>query len=122
MRFTAPWRWIKDEEVVIHLFIHFHYTRFITASVAVVRSRKYCHNLLLMTPIIASHYELMRSSHCFKAIFLYELVRYVLSEGVAGSARRNAPASPIVRIGPKQIAHGSFMRNLYDPVDVSDHV
>ena len=36
--------------------------------------------------ITYSHYELMCSGHCLKAIFLYELVRYILSECVAGSA------------------------------------
>ena len=50
--------------------------------------------------ITYSHYELMRSGHCFQAIFLYELVRYVLSKCVAGSAGWNAPACPIVRIRP----------------------
>ena len=53
VRFASARRWVEDQEVVIHLLITLHYTSLVTASVTVVRCRKYCHNLLLMTPIIA---------------------------------------------------------------------
>ena len=53
VRLAAPRSRVKDQEVVIHLLITLHYTSLVTASVTVVRCRKYCHNLLLMTPIIA---------------------------------------------------------------------
>jgi len=74
VRLATPWRWIEDEEIVIHLLVHLHYARFVAAAIAIVGRGENCHDLLLMTPIVACHDELMRSGHRLKAILLYELV------------------------------------------------
>ena len=122
MRLTATRRWVKHQEIVIHLFVDFHYSSFVTASIAVVWRWKDRHNLLLMTPIIASHDKLMGTSHCLQPILLYKLVWYVLSECVAGSARRDSPACTIVRIWPQKVAHRPFMGYFHNTVNISDHV
>ena len=55
VRFTAARCRIKDKEIVIHLLVNLHYTGFVAAPVAVVRSGENCHNLLLVAPIVALH-------------------------------------------------------------------
>ena len=141
MRFATARCWVKDKEIVIHLLVNFHYTGFISTSVAIVGSGEDCHNLLLMTPIVAlrkqtekkvrktqkrkdtySHDKLMRSCHSLQAIFLNELVGYVLPKCVPGAARRDTPPRAIVRVRPEQVAHGTLVRHLDHAVDIANHV
>ena len=98
MWFTPSRGWIEDQEIVVHLLVHLHYSRLVAAAVAVVWRGENRHHLLLVTPVVASHDELMGASHCFEAIFLNELVANILSEGVAGAAGRDTPACSVVRI------------------------
>lgn len=44
----------------------------------------------------------------------------VLAESVSRSSRRDSPAAPIVRVGPEQVTHRTFMRHLLYPVQSSD--
>lgn len=52
-----------------------------------------------------------------QAIIVVERLRDVLSEGVPCSSRRDTPSATIVGVGPKQVTHRSFMRNLLYAVD-----
>ena len=122
MRFTATRRWVKHQEIVIHLFVDFHYSGLVTASITVVWRWKDCHNLLLMAPIIASHNKLMSASHRLQPILLYKLIWYVLTKRVACSSWRNTPASTIVGIWPQQVTHWPLVRYFYNTVNISDHV
>ena len=122
MWLSTAWCRVKHQEIVIHLFVDFHYSSLISTSIAVVWRWKDRHDLLLMAPIIASHDKLMGAGHCLKPILLYELVWYVLTEGVAGSSWRNSPASTVVGIWPQQVAHGPFVRHFYNTINISDHV
>ena len=144
-------RRIKDQEVVLHLFVDLHDACFITASIAVVRCWEDSHDLLFMTPVVTlklkklsslqkrqygmfkntmkflrfdtySHDELMCSSNCLKTILLDELVRNILSESVASTSWRNTPACSIIWIRPKEVTHGTFMRHFNHSVDISNHV
>ena len=64
----------------------------------------------------------MRPCHCLEAIFLNELVRYVLPESVAGATGGDAPSRAIVRVGPEQVAHGTLVGHLDHAVNIANHV
>ena len=57
-----------------------------------------------------------------EAVVVVERFRDVLAEGVAGPSRRDAPAAPIVRVGPEQVAHGPLVRHLLHAVEGADVV
>lgn len=40
-----------------------------------------------------------------------------LAKGVTGATRRDSPATPVIGIGPEQIAHGTLVRNLLQAVE-----
>ena len=122
MRLTTTWRWVKHQEIVIHLFVDFHYSSLVATPITVVWRWKDRHNLLLMAPIIASHHELMGASHRLQPILLYELVWNVLTKRVAGSSWRNTPACTIVGIWPQQVTHWPLVRYFYMTVNIPDHV
>jgi len=54
-----------------------------TTSVAVVGCAEDGDNILVMAPVVALHDQLMRSRHQSQTICLVELLRYVLTKGVA---------------------------------------
>ena len=80
--FTTAGSRVEHQEIVIHLFIHLHYTCLVAAAVTVIGRRENRHYLFLVAPIVARHDELMGTCHCFETIFLNELVRDVLPECV----------------------------------------
>lgn len=45
-----------------------------------------------------------------------------MSEGVAGTAGRNAPTASVVGVRPEQVANGAFVRRLLNAVKLSDLV
>jgi hypothetical protein len=61
MRFSSSGSRVKCEEISVHILVYFHYSSFISTSVAVVWGREDCDNMLVVRPIVASHYKLMRS-------------------------------------------------------------
>ena len=64
----------------------------------------------------------MGACNRFEAVFFDKLVRDVLAERVAGASGRDSPASSVVGVRPKQVAHGSFVGHFNDSVDVADLV
>jgi hypothetical protein len=46
----------------------------------------------------------------------------VLPERVSSSSRRYAPTASVVWVGPEQVTHRSFVRDLLDSIDRSDVV
>ena len=117
MRLAPAWRWIKHEELVIHLFVNLHYASFVAAAIAVIRCRENRHNGFLVIPIEPIHHKLVSSGNQFQVVSMVEVLRYVLAESEAGSSRRYTPAVSVVRVRPEQVAHGSFVRHLDLPVD-----
>ena len=53
---------------------------------------------------------------------MVELLRDVLPERVASTAGRDAPATPVVRIRPEQVADGPFVGCLLHPVELANLV
>ena len=75
-----------------------------------------------MGPVVAAHDQLMSTRYQFESIRMVELLRDVLSERIAGSSGRDAPAATVVRVGPEQIADGSLVGNFLDAVELADLV
>lgn len=46
--------------------------------------------------------------------------RNVLSKGVAGTTRRDAPAAPIVGVGPEQVTHRALVGHLLKTIQGPD--
>lgn len=55
-----------------------------------------------------------------QAVRVVELLRNVLAERVPSTSRGDAPAAALIRVGPKQIAHGALLRHFLDSVELSD--
>lgn len=64
----------------------------------------------------------MGACNRFEAVFLNKLVRDVLAERVSGASGRDSPASSVVGVRPKQVAHRPFVGHFNDSVDVADLV
>ena len=54
------------------------------------------------------HHQLMSPWYEGQTVVMIKRFRYVLSERVAGAARRDAPAAPVVGVRPQKVAHGSL--------------
>ena len=52
-----------------------------------------------------------------QTVVVIESLRNVLSECIAGAARRDTPPTTVIRIRPEEIAHWSFVWDLLHPVD-----
>lgn len=55
-----------------------------------------------------------------QVVRVVELLRDVLTEGVAGTARGNAPTTSVIGIGPKQVTDGSLVRRLLHAIELAD--
>ena len=66
--------------------IDFHNGRLIATPIAIIRCRKDRHDTAVVLPLVALHDDLMGPSDKVQTINVRELLRNVLSKGVAGSA------------------------------------
>ena len=57
-----------------------------------------------------------------EAITVIKSLGNVLSKSVSSTPRRDAPAAPIVGIGPEQVAHGPLVRHLLKTVQSANVV
>jgi hypothetical protein len=51
MRFSSSGSRVEHQKVIVHLFVYFHDTSLVAASVAVIWRAEHCDNLLVVTPI-----------------------------------------------------------------------
>ena len=132
---------------VLHVFVNLHDGGLVAAAVAIVGCREDGHDVPVMGPVAAwaragtgdrirqvsssrvrqredrtsdaqaLHDELMRARHECQAVVVVERFRDVLTKRVPCSARRDPPSAPVVRVGPQQVAHRPFVRDLLDAVD-----
>ena len=107
---------------LVQSIVNLHYCGLITTSVTIVRGGKYRHDALIVLPLVPFHDELMCSRNKVQSINVSELLRNVLPEGVPSSARRYAPATSVIRVGPDQVAHRSLVGYLLHSVQVSGMV
>ena len=68
------------------------------------------------------HDELVRTGDECQPVVVIERLRDVLPEGVSCPSRRNAPSAAIVRVRPKEVTHGPFVRHLLHAVDGTDMI
>lgn len=80
------------------------------------------HNIPVMRPSVAIHDKLMRPRNQSQAVVVVEGFRYILAECVACSSWGDTPTASVVRIGPKQIAHWTFMRHFLEAINGSNVV
>ena len=78
--------------------------------------------MAVLRPVVPLHDELMRARNQRQPVVVVERLRYVLAEGVSRAAGRDAPAAPVVRVGPQQIAHRALMGDFLDAVERPDVV
>lgn len=57
-----------------------------------------------------------------QSVVMVESLRDILPKGVTSTSGRDPPSTPVIGVGPEQVAHGSFMRNFLDPVESPDVV
>ncbi len=64
----------------------------------------------------------MRTRDECQSVVVIKRLRDVLPEGVPCPSRRNAPSAAIVRVRPKEVTHGPFMRDLLHTVNGTDMI
>eukprot|EP01136_Pigoraptor_vietnamica_P039277 Opistho-1_new@9865 len=116
VRLATAGRRIKLKEGVLQVVVELHDGRLIAAAVAVVRRAEDRHDIPVVAPVVTLHDKLVGARHECKAVIVVERLRNVLAERVAGAARRNAPAAPVVGIGPEKVAHGTLVGDLLDAI------
>ena len=119
-QFVLLRRRLELQEGVFHELVHLHHSGLVAASVAVVWSREHRDDVSVVGPVVAVHHKLMGSSDQLQVVRVVELLRDVLAERVAGTSRRDTPAASVVRVRPKQIANGAFVRNLHESIELLD--
>lgn len=62
------------------------------------------------------HDQLMCSCNQSQAVIVIKCFGNVLSKGVTSTARRDAPAAPVIGVRPQQITHGSFVGDFLDSI------
>jgi len=112
MRLSSPRCRVKLEEGVFEGVVQLHDGGLVPAPVAVVGGGEDGDDVPVVRPVVTLHHQLMGSADQGQTIRMVECLRYVLAEGVSSTTGRDAPASSVVRVGPEQVAHGAFMRNL----------
>lgn len=68
-------------------------------------------------PFVAFHNELMCATYEINAVRLIECRDHVRAEQIAGAAWTHAPANDLLRVGPEQVAHGTFVWHLLFAID-----
>ncbi len=122
VRFVLSGGRIELKEGILHEFVDLHDGSLVTTAVAIVGSREDSDHVPFMSPIVAIHHQLMSSGYQLKAISMVKLLGDVLAERVAGTSGRDTPATSVIRVGPKQVADRSLVRNLLNSVELSDLV
>ena len=111
---------IELKEIILHEFIDLHNGGLISATVAVVRRREDSDNVALVSPVVAVHDELMGACDPSEIVRVVELLRDVLTEAIASTTWRNTPTAPLIRIRPKQVANGAFVRSLLNAIELAN--
>lgn len=107
---------------VFQMLVNFHDCGLVAATVTVIGSREYCDDISVLTPVVALHNQLMGSGDQCQTVVVVESLTDVLAESVTSTSGTDSPTASVIRITPKQIAHGSLMGYLLDSVERADVV
>mmetsp|Transcript_3207 Transcript_3207/g.13915 ORF Transcript_3207/g.13915 Transcript_3207/m.13915 type:complete len:312 (+) Transcript_3207:1674-2609(+) len=119
LRIDRPAKLIKLEEIPVHPLVNLHDRRLVPAPVAVIRRAEHRHHRLIVRPLVPVLHQLVRSGDQVQAVAVVELLRDVLTERVPRASRGDAPAAPVVGVGPQQVAHRAFVRHLLRPRELA---
>lgn len=89
---------VKLQKGVVEGVIEFHYGRLVATAVAVVGRRKDGHDIVVVAPVEALHYELMGAGDERQAVRVVKGLANVVAKGVAGATGTDAPAAAVVRV------------------------
>ena len=78
-------------------------------AVTIVGSREDSHDITLVSPVVSIHDKLMSTCDSHQVIGVIELFGDVLAKRVASTSWRDTPTTSVIRIRPKQVAHGTFV-------------
>ena len=104
------------------MLIDLHDRCLVSTSVAVVWRREDRDNIAILRPVVTLHNQLMSSSDQRKTVVVVERFRDILAERVSRTSWRYSPSAAVIWIGPEEIAHWAFVRNLLNTVESSDVV
>jgi len=104
------------------MLINLHNRCLITAAIAVVWRTEDCNHISILAPIISFHDQLVSSSDQRQPVVVIKRLGDILAKSVSSSSRTNAPAAPIVRVAPQQVAHWAFMWYLLDAIKTANVV
>lgn len=62
----------------------------------------------------------MRAGNQRQAVVVVESLRDILAERIPGATGGNTPAAAVIRVRPKEIAHGALMRHFLNPIESFD--
>mmetsp|Transcript_20055 Transcript_20055/g.51700 ORF Transcript_20055/g.51700 Transcript_20055/m.51700 type:complete len:279 (+) Transcript_20055:173-1009(+) len=111
------WCCLEYFVVLVEVLVELEDRCHVATPVAVVRRGPHRDERVVEHVLIALHHQLVRTCDQIDLVRLVKLRHYVSPEQVACSARTQAPAVDILRIGPHQIAHGAIVRHLLLAVD-----
>ena len=94
----------------------------ISTSVAVVGGREDGDDVPVVGPVVSLHDQLVGPGHQVQPVAVVERLGDVLTEGVARPAGRYSPASAVIGVGPEEVAHGTLVWDLLEPVQGPDMV
>jgi len=107
---------VKLEEGVFEVLVNLHNGGLVAAPVAVVGGTEDRDHVPLVAPVVTLHHELMGPRHQGQTVAVVEGLGNVRAKRVAGTAGGDSPATPVIGVGPQQVAHWALVGHLNDPV------
>mmetsp|Transcript_48227 Transcript_48227/g.114762 ORF Transcript_48227/g.114762 Transcript_48227/m.114762 type:complete len:205 (+) Transcript_48227:163-777(+) len=109
---------IELHDRLVEALVQLHDRRLVPAAVAIVGRREEGQDPVCVLPLEPLHDELMGAHDELQRVVVVERLRDVLTEGVSGAARRDAPPVPIVRVRPHQVADRPLVGDLDEAVQL----
>jgi len=94
------------------VFIKFHYSSNVTASITIIWRWPYCYLCIIETRFIAFVYLLMCSYNQIYFIFLLKFLNNFFTKKPTSSSRAIAPRFDLIWVWPHKVTHRSFVRDL----------
>lgn len=112
-------RWIVFLVVVRQIIPYFKHWCTVSASVTVIRSRKYCYAFFFVRIIIPVHYQLMSSTNHLQIISVIKFVANIFPPAKTSASRRRTKSwfTLISRIRPKEITECPIMWDILNPIN-----